>query len=515
VKTKGKAKLRVKEGIEDAIVVPAVLADELELKIELLDFVSDNSFFGLENDDPHSHIWRFYQITQTLRLNQVPDDVVKLILLPFSLKKEQPRHGLKMNLLISSHLGMIYNTDPRAELNVITSMDGLTLDRSFTPHSNRLVYQEKEQELETIAEVVEIDSSQSTPLVPPLKTPPFNKVPIQNDKNSGSPILSPDPVVESISPSLTPFGDIDLLLEETDAFLALDSIPPYIDDGIYDLEGDILFLDGLLSDEIPRDLPPLEVNNDPEGDILFLENLLKDEPLDVEESKIYPLIRESSNTFLMGDEEIKVDPFKEINDPILNPKASKTILDSIDSISDSEEPETKTIMDEIHSTVQIPPLFEELTSDKSIHDIILHQIRHGMVNSSHLSFYLGLLFLEDNFESLSSDSFELGHTDHGDDVANSLRRRQNAQATVSERSGDGVIDFGDGAAANESFPIEILALIDDLGIIDSLIVSATPKKPENEATSTKLPAITPLVSVHFFFPSNKVIFCLMSAVFYF
>ncbi|GJY07236.1 hypothetical protein Tco_0374290, partial [Tanacetum coccineum] len=66
-------------GIEDAIVVPAVLADQFELKPKLLDFVSNNSFFGLENDDPHSHIMRFYQITRTLRLNQVPDDVVKLI----------------------------------------------------------------------------------------------------------------------------------------------------------------------------------------------------------------------------------------------------------------------------------------------------------------------------------------------------------------------------------------------------------------------------------------------------
>ncbi|GJZ75878.1 hypothetical protein Tco_0640343 [Tanacetum coccineum] len=73
-------------GIEDAIVVPAVLADQFELKPELLDFVSNNSFFGLENDDPHSHNRRFYQITRTLRLNQVPDDVVKLILFPFSLK---------------------------------------------------------------------------------------------------------------------------------------------------------------------------------------------------------------------------------------------------------------------------------------------------------------------------------------------------------------------------------------------------------------------------------------------
>ncbi|GJS31309.1 reverse transcriptase domain-containing protein [Tanacetum coccineum] len=73
-------------GTENAIVVPAILADEFELKTELLDFVSNNSFFGLDNDDPHSHIRRFYQITRTLRLNQVLDDVVKLILFSFLLK---------------------------------------------------------------------------------------------------------------------------------------------------------------------------------------------------------------------------------------------------------------------------------------------------------------------------------------------------------------------------------------------------------------------------------------------
>ncbi|GKF71858.1 hypothetical protein Tco_0207972 [Tanacetum coccineum] len=38
--------------IEDAIIVPAVLANEFKLKIELLDFISNNPFFGLENDDP-------------------------------------------------------------------------------------------------------------------------------------------------------------------------------------------------------------------------------------------------------------------------------------------------------------------------------------------------------------------------------------------------------------------------------------------------------------------------------
>ncbi|GJS13054.1 hypothetical protein Tco_0407526 [Tanacetum coccineum] len=70
-------------GIESAIVIPAVLADEFEIKPTLIDFVSNNPFYGFEEEDPHSHIRRFYQITRTLRLNQVPDDVVKLILFPF------------------------------------------------------------------------------------------------------------------------------------------------------------------------------------------------------------------------------------------------------------------------------------------------------------------------------------------------------------------------------------------------------------------------------------------------
>ncbi|GJX30114.1 reverse transcriptase domain-containing protein, partial [Tanacetum coccineum] len=50
--------------------------------------------------------------------------------------------------------------------------------------------------------------------------------------------------------------DSDFLLEETDAFLSLDdSIPPGIDDGIYDSKGDILFLERLLNDDPTPDLP--------------------------------------------------------------------------------------------------------------------------------------------------------------------------------------------------------------------------------------------------------------------
>ncbi|GJW13992.1 reverse transcriptase domain-containing protein [Tanacetum coccineum] len=82
-------------------------------------------------------------------------------------------------------------------------------------------------------------------------------------KHGDDPTPSSDPVVASLSPSLTPFGDSDFLLEETDAFLALDdSIPPEIDNGIYDSEGDILFLEKLLNDDPTKDLPPKELKND-------------------------------------------------------------------------------------------------------------------------------------------------------------------------------------------------------------------------------------------------------------
>ncbi|GKB91676.1 hypothetical protein Tco_0963948, partial [Tanacetum coccineum] len=45
-------------GVRDVIVVPPVLASQFELKIGLLNLVAAISFYGFENDDPHSHIRR-------------------------------------------------------------------------------------------------------------------------------------------------------------------------------------------------------------------------------------------------------------------------------------------------------------------------------------------------------------------------------------------------------------------------------------------------------------------------
>nr|GEW69566.1 reverse transcriptase domain-containing protein [Tanacetum cinerariifolium] len=47
------------EGYAEAIVVPSVLAEQFELKYNLIKMMTSNQFFGLEKDNPHDHIrWR-------------------------------------------------------------------------------------------------------------------------------------------------------------------------------------------------------------------------------------------------------------------------------------------------------------------------------------------------------------------------------------------------------------------------------------------------------------------------
>nr|GEX83021.1 reverse transcriptase domain-containing protein [Tanacetum cinerariifolium] len=74
--------------------------------------------------------------------------------------------------------------------------------------------------------------------------------------SSGNPTPYYDPIVSTSSPTLTPFGDSDFLLEEVDAFLALEDDPtlPKFDHSYYDTEGDIIFLKAFLNDY--PSLPP-------------------------------------------------------------------------------------------------------------------------------------------------------------------------------------------------------------------------------------------------------------------
>nr|GEW93725.1 reverse transcriptase domain-containing protein [Tanacetum cinerariifolium] len=68
---------------------------------------------------------------------------------------------------------------------------------------------------------------------------------------SGNPTLYYDLIVSTTSPTLTSFGNSDFLLEEVDAFLALEDDPtsPEVDQSYVDTKGDILLLEAFLNDD--------------------------------------------------------------------------------------------------------------------------------------------------------------------------------------------------------------------------------------------------------------------------
>ncbi|GJY25233.1 hypothetical protein Tco_0399959, partial [Tanacetum coccineum] len=109
------------EGYEYAIVTPAILAENFELKPGLLNFVTSKQFYGFEKEDPHAHIRWFNKITSMIKYKDVPNLSIKLMLFPFSIKgaaqiwleKEPPRSILTWEDLVSKH-GTIFKDLLRA-----------------------------------------------------------------------------------------------------------------------------------------------------------------------------------------------------------------------------------------------------------------------------------------------------------------------------------------------------------------------------------------------------------------
>nr|GEW38810.1 reverse transcriptase domain-containing protein [Tanacetum cinerariifolium] len=104
------------EGYEDAIVVPAITADNFELKHGLLTRVQNKQFFRHDKEDPHAHIRYFNKITSTLKFPNIPNTSIKLMLFPFSLegatqiwlKKEPPRSIFTWDDLVSKFINQFF-----------------------------------------------------------------------------------------------------------------------------------------------------------------------------------------------------------------------------------------------------------------------------------------------------------------------------------------------------------------------------------------------------------------------
>nr|GEU60893.1 reverse transcriptase domain-containing protein [Tanacetum cinerariifolium] len=125
---------------------------------------------------------------------------------------------------------------------------------------------------------------------------------------SGNPTPYYDPIISTTSSTLTPFENSDFLLEEVDAFLALEDNPtsPEVDQSYVDTEGDILLLKAFLNPSLP---PPNKGNYLPQ-----VRKELKiykaktdkssiDEPFEVEQKDLPPYLK---YVFLEGDDKFLV-----------------------------------------------------------------------------------------------------------------------------------------------------------------------------------------------------------------
>nr|GEV54949.1 hypothetical protein [Tanacetum cinerariifolium] len=74
------------EGYGEAIVIPKINADHFEIKTNLLQLVQANLYHGFERENPHTHINYFKRITSTLKFRDVPNNVIKLMMFPYSLE---------------------------------------------------------------------------------------------------------------------------------------------------------------------------------------------------------------------------------------------------------------------------------------------------------------------------------------------------------------------------------------------------------------------------------------------
>ncbi|GKE79843.1 hypothetical protein Tco_1549843 [Tanacetum coccineum] len=124
---------------------------------------------------------------------------------------------------------------------------------------------------------------------------------------SGNPTSSLDPILSTSSPSLTPFEGGDFILEEIEACLTNDSIPPGIDDADFDPEGYLLLLEKLLNDDPSSSLPLKELQFE---ELKTIKSYI-DDPTELELNDLPSYLEYA---FLEGTDKLPVIISKELKD---------------------------------------------------------------------------------------------------------------------------------------------------------------------------------------------------------
>ncbi|GJS12805.1 reverse transcriptase domain-containing protein [Tanacetum coccineum] len=128
------------EGYGEAIVLPEINADHFEIKTNLLQLVQASPFHGYERENPHAHINSFKRITSTLRFRDVPNDVIKLMMFPYSLEgaakvwyeKEPPNSILTWEDLVTKFVNQFFPPSKTTHLKNEISRFTQKFEETFT-----------------------------------------------------------------------------------------------------------------------------------------------------------------------------------------------------------------------------------------------------------------------------------------------------------------------------------------------------------------------------------------------
>ena len=117
-------------GLTFPIVNPVVEANNFELQPALISFVEQNQFGGRPIENPHLHLCNFLAKCDTIKLNGVSADAIRLRLFPFSLKdrasdwllNEEPNSITTWEALLKAFLSKYFPPGKTAKLRAeITS----------------------------------------------------------------------------------------------------------------------------------------------------------------------------------------------------------------------------------------------------------------------------------------------------------------------------------------------------------------------------------------------------------
>ncbi|GJU50278.1 hypothetical protein Tco_1219833 [Tanacetum coccineum] len=127
------------EGYGEAIALPEINAGHFEIKTNLLQLVQANPFYGRENDNPHAYINSFKRITSTLRFWNVPNDVIKLMMFPYSLEGATKTclNDNEQDSLNAAAGGNILSKTTREALNIIENKSKVRYSRN-KPNAYRI-----------------------------------------------------------------------------------------------------------------------------------------------------------------------------------------------------------------------------------------------------------------------------------------------------------------------------------------------------------------------------------------